>query len=136
MESLKASITLPVSAEKLYKSWLSSKEHSLFTGAEAKASSKLNAKHSAWDGYIWGKNLELKAGSLPADKAWKIVQSWRTSEFPEDAPDSILEITFEEKAGKTKLNLYHHNLQKGDAKKYKKGWDDFYFMPMKQYFTK
>ena len=129
MESLKMSISLPVSAEKLYKAWLSSKEHSLFTGAEAKASSKLNAKHSSWDGYIWGKNLELKAGK-------KIVQSWRTSEFPEDAPDSILEITFEEKAGKTKLNLYHHNLQKGDAKKYKKGWDDFYFTPMKHYFTK
>lgn len=129
MESLKASITLPVSAEKLYKAWLSSKEHSLFTGAEAKASSKLNAKHSAWDGYIWGKNLELKAGK-------KIVQTWRTSEFPEDAPDSILEITFEEKAGKTKLSLYHHGLQKGDAKKYKKGWDDFYFAPMKEYFEK
>lgn len=129
MESLKTSITLPVSADKLYKAWLSSKEHSLFTGAEAKASAKVNGKHSAWDGYICGKNLELKAGK-------KIVQSWRTSEFPEDAPDSILEITFEEKAGKTKLNLYHHHLQKGDAKKYKKGWQDFYFVPMKAYYSK
>jgi activator of HSP90 ATPase len=127
MESLKLSITLPVSAEKLYKAWLNSKEHSLFTGGEAKTSSKVNAKHTAWDGYITGKNMELKPGK-------KIVQSWRTSEFPEDAPDSILEITLEEKAGKTKLNLYHHNLQKGDAKKYKKGWQDFYFSPMKDYF--
>ncbi len=129
MESLKLSITLPVKAEKLYKAWLSGKEHSLFTGAEAKAGAKVNAKHSAWDGYIWGKNLELKAGK-------KIVQSWRTSEFPEDAPDSTVEITFEEKAGKTKLSLYHHGLQKGDAKKYTQGWKDFYFTPMKSYFGK
>ncbi len=129
MESLKTSITLPVSADKLYKAWLSSKEHSLFTGAEATASAKVNAKHSSWDGYIWGKNLELKAGK-------KIIQSWRTSEFPEDAPDSTLEITLEEKAGKTKLSLYHHGLQKGDAKKYTQGWKDFYFTPMKQFFSK
>ena len=123
------SITLPVSADKLYKAWLSGKEHAKFTGADATASTKVNDKHSAWDGYIWGKNLELKAGK-------KIVQSWRTSEFPEDAPDSTLEITFEEKAGKTKLSLYHHGLQKGDAKKYTQGWKDFYFTPMKQFFTK
>ena len=129
MESLKLSITLPVKADKLYKAWLDSKEHSEFTGAAAKASKKANGKHSAWDGYITGKNLELKAGK-------KIVQSWRTSEFPDDAPDSTLEITFEEKAGKTKLSLYHHGLQKGDAKKYTRGWKDFYFTPMKVYFGK
>jgi activator of HSP90 ATPase len=129
MESLKMSITLPVKAEKLYKAWLDSKQHSAFTGAEAKASGKVNGKHSAWDGYIWGKNLELKANK-------KIIQSWRTSEFPEDAPDSTLEILFEEKSGKTKLSLYHHGLQKGDAKKYTQGWKDFYFTPMKQYYSK
>src|SRR5688500_2776187 len=112
MESLKMSITLPVSADKLYKAWLNSKEHSLFTGGKATTGAKVNAKHTAWDGYITGKNLELKPGK-------KIVQTWRTSEFPDDAPDSTLEITLEEKAGKTKLNLYHHGLQKGDAKKYK-----------------
>jgi activator of HSP90 ATPase len=129
MESLKLSITLPVKAEKLYKAWLNSKEHSLFTGGEAKTSAKVNAKHTAWDGYIWGKNLELKPGK-------KIVQSWRTAEFPENAPDSKLEITFEEKSGKTKLNIYHHGLQKGDAKKYKQGWKNHYFTPMKDYFGK
>jgi activator of HSP90 ATPase len=129
MESLKLSITLPVKAEKLYKAWLNSKEHTKFTGAEAKAGAKVNAKHSSWDGYIWGKNLELKANK-------KIVQTWRTTEFAEASPDSTLEITLEEKAGKTKLNLYHHGLQKGDAKKYTKGWKDFYFTPMKNYFGK
>lgn len=129
MESLKASITLPVSADKLYKAWLSSKGHSSFTGGEATTSAKVNAKHTAWDGYITGKNIELKPGK-------KIVQSWRTSEFPDDAHDSILEITFEEKAGKTKMSLYHHGLQKGDAKKYKQGWKDHYFTPMKHYYCK
>ncbi len=127
MESLKMSVTLPVKADKLYKAWLTSKEHAAFTGGAAKISSKVGGKFTAWDGYISGKNTELKANK-------KIVQTWRTSEFPEDAPDSILEIDFEEKNGKTKLNLYHYNLQKGDAKKYRDGWRDYYFEPMKQYF--
>lgn len=129
MESLKMKIVLPVKADKLYKAWLNSKEHTLFTGAEAKASDKVNGKFTAWDGYIEGKNVELIPGK-------KIVQTWRTSEFADDAPDSKLEITFEEKAGKTTLNLAHSNLQKGDAKKYTDGWKQFYFTPMKQYFTK
>ena len=129
MESLKLSITLPVKADKLYKAWLNSKEHSLFTGGEAKVSAKLNGKFTAWDGYISGKNLELKPGK-------KIVQTWRTSEFAEDAPDSKIEIKLEEKAGKTTLHLSQTNLQKGDAKKYTQGWKDFYFTPMKNHFTK
>ena len=129
MESLKLKIVLPVPAKTLYKAWLSSKDHTAFTGGKAKASDKPNAKHSAWDGYISGKNLELWPGK-------KIVQSWRTLEFPDNAPDSILEITFEEKAGKTTLSLYHHGLQKGDAKKYSDGWKEHYFEPMKDYFKK
>lgn len=129
MESLKMSVTLPVKAEKLYKAWLSSKEHAAFTGGGAKVSDKVGGKFTAWDGYILGKNLELKANK-------KIVQSWRTSEFPEDAPDSTLEISFEEKNGQTKLNLHHYDLQKGDAKKYRDGWRDYYIEPMKHYFGK
>lgn len=127
MESLRMSITLPVNAEKLFKAWLTSKQHSAFTGGNAKVSAKVGGKFTAWDGYITGKNLELKANK-------KIVQSWRTSEFADNAPDSVLEITFEEKNGKTKLNLYHYDLQKGDAKKYRDGWRDYYFEPMKQYY--
>lgn len=129
MESIKIKVVLPVKADKLYKAWLNGKEHSLFTGAEAKASDKVNGKFTAWDGYIEGKNLELVPGK-------KIVQSWRTSEFAENAPDSKLELTFEEKGGKTTLHLTHLNLQKGDAKKYTQGWKEFYFAPMKAYFTK
>ena len=127
MESFKLSIILPASPEELYKAWLSSKQHGAFTGAKATVSAKVNGKFRAWDGYISGKNRELIA-----DK--KIVQAWRTSEFNQDAPDSIVEITFEPKGKKTKINLYHNNLQKGDAKKYKDGWKKYYFEPMKKYF--
>lgn len=127
MEKIKMSITLPVSASELYNAWLDSKKHTAFTGGEAHVSKKLNGEFTAWDEYISGENLELKDGKF-------IKQSWRTVEFKKDDPDSTLELTFEEKRGKTTLNLYHYNLQKGDGKKYGKGWEDHYFKPMKAYF--
>ena len=102
MERIKMSITLPVKASELYDAWLDSKKHTAFTGGDAHMSKKVNREFTAWDEYISGKNLELKDGKF-------IKQSWRTMEFKDDAPDSTLELTFEEKAGKTKLSLYHYN---------------------------
>ncbi len=128
MEEIKLSITLPVNADKLYSAWLNSRIHTLFTGGEASIKSTRGATFTAWDGYIFGKNLELKKGEY-------IKQSWRTVEFQEDWPDSILELCFTEKNGKTKLELYHYNLQKGQAEKYKKGWKEHYFKPMKKFFS-
>ena len=56
------------------------------TGAKAKASKKVGAAFSAWDGYIVGKNVELVPGK-------RIVQSWRTSEFGPNDPDSTITVT-------------------------------------------
>lgn len=127
MEKIKLSITLPVTAKTIYKAWLSSKAHRVFTGGIAKMSSKLGGNFTAWDGYITGKNLELIENQY-------IKQSWRTLEFAEDVEDSILELSFHEKNGKTTIELYHHHLQPGDGKKYADGWQKHYFEPMKKYF--
>ena len=53
------SITLPVDAKTLYKAFLSSKQHSAFTGAEAKIHNRKGSSFTAWDGYISGKNIEF-----------------------------------------------------------------------------
>lgn len=129
MEKLKLSVTLPATPQTVYKAWLNSRAHSAFTGGKATASSKVKGKFSAWDGYITGVNIDLKAGK-------KIVQAWRTTEFPEDALDSILEVSLAPKAGgKTLLTLVQINLPKGHSKKYRSGWKESYFEPMKIYFS-
>jgi activator of HSP90 ATPase len=64
------------------------------------------------------------------------VQAWRTTEFPEAAADSLLVIKLDKKAGnKTILTLTQTGLPRGHAKKYKKGWKQHYFEPMKVYFA-
>jgi activator of HSP90 ATPase len=36
----------------------------------------------------------------------------------------------------TKITLTHTNLPEGQGESYKQGWDDFYFTPMRAYFSK
>ena len=47
----------------------------------AVASTEPGAAFTAWDNYIWGRNLVL-------DPNRRIVQSWRTTQFHTDDPDS------------------------------------------------
>jgi activator of HSP90 ATPase len=128
MEKIKLSIRLPVKPKEVFKAWLNSKEHSLFTGSAAKISDKVGEEFTAWDGYISGTNIEFSEGE-------KIIQSWRTTDFSNNAADSLLELYFTEKHGKTVLTIEHSNIPKGDGSKYKDGWRNYYFKPMKKYFS-
>lgn len=127
LDSLELSITLPVKASKIYKAWLSGKLHSQFTGSKATVNPKIGCRFTAWDWYIEGKTLELIPGK-------KIVQSWRTTDFSEQDIDSKIEIILEESNGETKLTLIHTNIPEGQGENYKKGWFDFYFKPMQNFF--
>jgi activator of HSP90 ATPase len=127
-EKLKMSVVLPVKPDKLYHAWLDSKKHAEFTGDAADIDPKVGGKFTAWDGYIIGKNLELEPPR-------RILQSWRTTEFPEGAPDSMLEILIEPDGDGSKLTLIHTEIPEGQSEDYKQGWKDYYFAPMKAYFS-
>jgi activator of HSP90 ATPase len=120
---------LPITPEKLFSAWLSSREHSAFTGSPAKISPRVGGKFTAWDGYISGTTVKLV-------KNKKIVQQWRTTEFSDSDPDSLVELAFEKVKAGTRLTLTHSGMPKGQASSYKDGWKDFYFAPMKDYFVK
>jgi activator of HSP90 ATPase len=128
MESFTVSAIIPAPAERIYEAWLSSEGHSRMTGGQAEVQAGIGGAFKAWDGYIWGKTLELEQNR-------RIVQAWRTSEFPEDSPDSRVEILLEERADGTKITLTHTNIPPGQAEDYKQGWEDFYFTPMRAYFS-
>ena len=120
---------IPATPEQIYQAWLSTKGHSAMTGSPAEVEARVKGKFTAWDGYISGETLELKPNQ-------RIVQAWRTTEFPEGSPDSRVEITLEAVNGKTKITIRHSNIPKGQTEDYKQGWQDFYFKPMKEYFSK
>ena len=118
---------IPAKPSEIYEAWLSSEGHTAMTGSPAKVDGNVGGKFSAWEGYIFGTTLELTLNQ-------RIVQTWRTSEFRDDAPDSHLEVLFEEVAQGTKVKLIHRNMPEDQVDSYRQGWEDFYFKPMKEYF--
>ena len=127
-DSLTVSAVIPAPPEAIYKAWISGTRHSAMTGSAATAAAKVGGKFSAWDGYISGTTLELDPGA-------RILQAWRTTEFDDEAPDSRLEVILSPARGGTRVTLKHTELPPGSAAEYRRGWIDFYFKPMKGYFS-
>ncbi len=123
------STVLPAPPETVFRAWLSSEGHAAMTGSPARIEPRVGGAFTAWDGYISGRTAALKPYT-------RIVQDWRTTEFPDGSPDSRLELVLEPVEGGTKLTLTHSNIPEGQADSYKDGWDESYFTPMKEYFSK
>jgi activator of HSP90 ATPase len=128
LANIEVSVVINVPAKVLYEAWLDSDEHSAFTGSHAEVDPRVGGKHAAWDEYIVGEILELEPNR-------RILQSWRTSEFPAENQDSKLEILFNEEDSGTRITLIHKDLPESQAENYRQGWVDNYFEPMASYFT-
>lgn len=128
-DSIRVSARFPVSPERLYRAWLDAREHGLMTGGKAAVDAVIGGKFTAWDDYITGMLLQLDPGR-------RIVQTWRTTEFPDAAPDSRLEILFEAEGNGTRITLIHSDIPEGDGEKYEDGWIDYYFEPMQRWFKR
>jgi activator of HSP90 ATPase len=120
--------TIPATPREIYDTWLSSKGHRAMTGgAVARMSPKRGAKFMAWNGYITGRNLTLVPGR-------RIVQSWRTTKFTKDDPDSQIEVVLARAPRGTRLTLRHTNVPDGHFHYRDGGWQKSYFKPMRDYF--
>jgi len=117
------------SPEEVYAALLDPKKHSEFTGSPATTSARKGASFTAWDGYITGKNLELVKGK-------KIVQEWKTTEWPDGYPVSRLEITLAAKKGGTELKMAHSGVPAEQVAYYTGGWKSAYWDPLKKYLAR
>jgi len=127
-DSIRVSATITASPERIYEAWLSDALHAAMTGGKASIEPTIGGRFTAWDGYISGETLELSEGR-------KIVQTWRTAEFPEGSPHSRLEVLLEPISGGTNVIFIHTDIPEGDGKKYEDGWARFYVTPMQKYFS-
>jgi uncharacterized protein YndB with AHSA1/START domain len=127
-ESIRVSSVIPASPEQVYAAWLDSREHSRMTGGKASVVARRGGRHTAWDGYIEGRTVALARGR-------RIVQDWRTTEFPKAAPDSKLEIVLAAAPGGTRITIVHTRIPIGQGERYRIGWQSHYFAPMQRYFA-
>lgn len=128
VENIEVSTIFAVTPQRLYEAWLDAEEHGKFSGGIAVIEPRVGARFSAWDGYITGTTLELTPHR-------RILQSWRTSDFPAGSPDSLLEVLLTAEADGTRLTLRHTNIPEGQGEEYRQGWLDYYFEPMQAYFA-
>jgi len=128
-ETIELSGVIPASPNRIYHAWLNAREHSAFTGGRATVDSSIGGRYTAWDGYIEGRNIALEPGR-------RIVQTWRTREFPMGSADSRLEVVLEPVPGGTRVHVIHTGIPEGQSEKYRSNWKDFYLKPMKRYFMK
>ena len=128
-DSFEISTVIPsATAGQVCRGWLDSAEHSAFTGSPAEITRDGEGQFTAWDGYISGSTLEVEAPN-------RILQTWRTSEFPADSPDSRLEILIEDVDEGVRLTLIHTGIPSGQGENYRQGWEDYYFEPMRTYYS-
>jgi len=111
----------------VYEALVDPARHSAFTGSAATGEPIEGGAFTAWDGYIEGRHERLVPGA-------RIVQLWRTSQFPQTHPDSRLELEFRpEPEGKTRLRMTHSGVPRSQAKGYEKGWVEHYWVPLRDY---
>jgi uncharacterized protein YndB with AHSA1/START domain len=127
-DSLSVSEVIPARPERIYAAWLSSEEHTAFTGDRAVVEPFVGGAHSTFDGYSSGRTVDLQPGR-------RIVQTWRAEDFPAGSPDSRVEVTLEETVGGTMLTILHTDIPSGQGSQYRDGWLKFYLEPLKRYFV-
>jgi|SRR6185369_2621989 activator of HSP90 ATPase len=123
-----AELIAGVKPVQVYDALLDPQKHAAFTGAGATGDPKVGGAFTAWDGYITGKHLELEPPR-------RIVQEWKTSEWPAGSPPSRLEWTLVQVGDDTKVSLVHSRVPASQAESYRQGWIDYYWTPLKKYFS-
>jgi len=125
-ETIVASAVLASKPKALYQAFIDGDGHAALTGAPATSDPTVGGAFTAWDGYITGTHLELTAPH-------RVVQAWRTSEFPAGAPDSKLIVIFDKDPKGTRLTFVHTDIPAGQGAQYDAGWVEHYVKPMKKY---
>ena len=126
-KNISQSVVLNANSQEVYDVLMSSKKHSQFTGGKAVMSQKVGGKFTAYDGYIGGKNTELKPGK-------KIVQTWHANDWPKGAVSTVT-YALTEKAGKTTLKFTQKNVPAEQYEEIKQGWMDYYWNPLQKMFA-
>ena len=121
--------TFHATPQELYNALMDSRKHAKFTGAPAKISSKVGGKFTAFSGDLEGTNLAHTPNK-------KIVQSWRSSNWPEEDFSRATFALTPAGHGNTKLTFTQSGIPEGRNEDIKQGWITFYWELLAELFSK
>lgn len=126
---IQQSVVLPASSERLFEMYLDSAEHGAFTGMPVEIGSQPGATFSAFGGQLSGTILAVARPRL-------IVQSWRSTKFAAEDPDSTLILMFTDEgtgAKRGRIDLVHLDVPEHDYQGVTEGWPNHYWGPWRAY---
>lgn len=127
LKTITQRVVIPASPLEVYDALTEPRRHAAVTGGAATGPRRIGGRFTAYDGYIIGVHRVLKPGA-------KIVQDWWTTEWPEGAAPSRLEITLRKAKGGTDLKMVHSAVPAEQADSYRQGWIEYYWNPLRAYF--
>ncbi len=122
-KTIRQTVTFKAQPHAVYEALMDSKKHAQFTGEPARMSRKVGGKFTAYGESLSGTNLELAPDR-------RIVQSWRSEDWPE-GHYSRATFTLTPVPGGTRLTFYQSNVPDDQYADIKQGWIDYYWKPMK-----
>jgi activator of HSP90 ATPase len=125
-KDIEQEVHFEASPTSVYHALMDSDKHSEFTGASADIVPRTGGHFSAFDGYITGQNLELIPGK-------KIVQSWHAAEefWPDDHYSKVVFNLIDENGGTT-IKFRQEGIPVEHAEEIAKGWEEYYWAPMRE----
>lgn len=127
-KTIRQSVTVQASPSQVYGILMDPRKHARLTGGKATISQKVGGRFSTFDGYAEGVNLELQ-------KARRIVQSWRASDWPANHYSKAT-VVLKEVPGGTKLTFTQTGVPNNQYSSIKQGWIDYYWVPLRLLFAK
>ena len=118
--------SLPATAGQLFDMYLDPLAHAAFTGSPVTISAEPGSEFCAFDGALMGKMLHVEPKRL-------IVQTWRSVNWPTDAIDGVLTLSFWPEADGARIELVHVNVPEVDFAGVSQGWEKYYWSPWRAY---
>jgi activator of HSP90 ATPase len=125
-KNIEHKVMLDASPKKVYRALLDSTQHTEFTGATARISAKVGGAFNCYGNYIKGITLELEP-----DK--RIVQAWRSRDWPKGHYSAVTFKLARMARGKTKLRFSQIGVPSGDYARKDQGWKTHYWEPLQRF---
>jgi uncharacterized protein YndB with AHSA1/START domain len=127
--TIKQSVAFSVPPTRLYRLYLSSREHAAACGwGKSKIVPKAGGRMRMAP-HISGRILLLVPGRM-------IVQTWRGSNWKKSDLDSLLLLRLEARPGGCRLRMVHANVPDANAASITRGWHTYYWRPWRRYLKK
>ena len=119
-KTIKQKVKFRLSPDTIYELLVDSKQHTNLTGQKASINSKVGGEFSAQSGRVSGINVDLVPGK-------RVVQAWRSKEFPEGAFSMATFLLKKTKDGGTDLTLIHRGVPKELIPGVEQDWRSLYW---------